>query len=57
MAKAKSRGQVQGRGADIPTSYKEPQGTGGETHQTAGNSVPTLTTQQGIPVAPDVRSH
>ena len=31
-------------------------GTGGETHQTAGGDVPTLTTQQGAPVADDQNS-
>jgi catalase len=28
-------------------------GAGGETHQTAGDGVPSLTTQQGTPVADD----
>ncbi|KXV79831.1 catalase, partial [Acetobacter malorum] len=28
-------------------------GAGGETHQTAGGDVPTLTTQQGVPVSDD----
>src|SRR4051812_41852739 len=28
-------------------------GTGGETHQAAGDDRPTMTTQQGIPVADD----
>lgn len=32
------------------------QGEGGETHQTAGGDVPTLTTQQGVPVADDQNS-
>ena len=31
-------------------------GEGGETHQTAGNDVPLLTTQQGIPVGDDQNS-
>ncbi len=31
-------------------------GAGGETHQTAGGDVPTLTTQQGVPVADDQNS-
>jgi catalase len=31
-------------------------GTGGETHQTAGGNLPTLTTQQGIPVSDDQNS-
>src|SRR5271163_2592007 len=31
-------------------------GEGGETHQTAGNDVPILTTQQGTPVADDQNS-
>lgn len=43
-------------GVDLSTSYAETQGAGGETHQTAGNGVATLTTQQGIPVADDQTS-
>jgi len=43
-------------GADLPTSYAEPQGNGGETHQTAGESDATLTSQQGIPIADDQNS-
>src|ERR1700742_199754 len=31
-------------------------GQGGETHQTAGGDVPTLTTQQGVPVSDDQNS-
>ena len=31
-------------------------GEGGETHQIAGDDVPILTTQQGIPVADDQNS-
>ncbi|MGJ0425104.1 catalase [Methylocystis sp.] len=34
-------------------SYAQPQGDGGETHQTANAAVETLTTQQGIPVSDD----
>ncbi|KAF0212960.1 MAG: hypothetical protein FD172_897 [Methylocystaceae bacterium] len=34
-------------------SYAQPQGEGGETHQTANDEVETLTTQQGIPVSDD----
>ncbi len=34
-------------------AYAEPQGAGGETHQTAGGEVPVLTTAQGAPVADD----
>jgi catalase len=33
--------------------YETHRGAGGETHQVAGDDVPTLTTQQGIPVADD----
>jgi catalase len=33
--------------------YAESQGAGGETHQFADNETPTLTTQQGMPVADD----
>ncbi|MBU0868206.1 MAG: catalase [Alphaproteobacteria bacterium] len=38
-------------GADLPHSYHEPQGNGGETHQTTEDANATLTTQQGVPVA------
>ena len=43
-------------GADTPTSYAEPTGHGGETHQTSHALEATLTTQQGIPVADDQNS-
>ncbi|MPS68183.1 MAG: catalase [Novosphingobium sp.] len=42
--------------AEISLAYAEPQKAGGETHQEAGGEVPTLTTQQGIPVADDQNS-
>lgn len=42
--------------AVISHSYDEPQGEGGETRQTAGSGVETLTTQQGTPVADDQNS-
>jgi len=38
-------------GADLPTSYAEQQGTGGETHQTTSDPALTMTSQQGIPVS------
>src|ERR1700712_174466 len=38
-------------GSDLPTSYAEPQGNGGETHQSASETDATLTSQQGVPVA------
>ena len=38
-------------GTDLPTSYAETQGHGGETHQTTTDAGQTLTTQQGVPVA------
>nr|WP_281823922.1 catalase [Sphingobium sp. BS19] len=41
---------------DVSTVYGEEQGSGGETHQTAGGDVATLTTAQGIPVADDQNS-
>ncbi|WP_292528662.1 catalase [Methylocystis sp.] len=41
------------RAAETATSYRQPQGDGGETHQTANAEVETLTTQQGIPVSDD----
>ncbi len=37
--------------ADLPTNYAEPQGNGGETHQTASDRDGTMTSQQGIPWA------
>jgi len=40
----------------VSSSYGEPQAAGGETHQSAGGEVATLTTQQGIPVADDQNS-
>ncbi|WP_375382969.1 catalase [uncultured Sphingomonas sp.] len=36
--------------ADLPTSYAEQQGAGGETHQTTSDPALTMTSQQGIPV-------
>ncbi len=56
MAKPTSRGQAAPRARKASTTYDEPQGNGGETHQTAGGGVPTLTTAQGIPVADDQSS-
>ena len=50
--KSGRRGVTPG-GPDISASYTEQQGPGGETHQTAGNGVATLTTAQGAPVADD----
>jgi catalase len=44
------------RGADLPTSYAEPQGEGGETHQTTTTAAQTLTTQQGVAIADDQNS-
>ena len=41
---------------EISPSYAEVQGQGGETHQTATNGAPVLTTQQGVPVADDQNS-
>ncbi len=55
MAKSKARAGAPS-GAAISTSYNAPQGAGGETHQIAGANVPTLTTQQGVPVADDQNS-
>ncbi len=37
--------------AVLSLSFAEPQGSGGETRQIAGDEVATLTTQQGIPIA------
>ena len=36
--------------ADLPTSYAEQQGSGGETHQSTADPALTMTSQQGIPV-------
>jgi catalase len=38
-------------GAELPASYVEEQGAGGETHQTTTDAARTMTTQQGIPIA------
>ena len=44
-------------GADRPTSFAEPVGHGGETHQTAQSlATDTLTSQQGIAIADDQNS-
>ena len=43
-------------GAEMPTHYAEPQGHGGETHQTTEDPARTMTTQQGVPVADDQNS-
>jgi len=42
--------------AEVSLSYAETQGQGGETHQTAAEGAPVLTTQQGVPVADDQNS-
>jgi catalase len=55
-------GETQNKASPLPDDaaisfrYDEPQAGGGETHQTAGGDVATLTTQQGIPVADDQNS-
>jgi len=51
VAKAKAR--TPSVDAEISTSYRENQASGGETHQIAEDGRATLTTQQGIPVADD----
>jgi catalase len=38
-------------GAELPTSYAEQQGNGGETHQSTSEPTLTITTQQGVPIA------
>ncbi|WP_267433414.1 catalase [Sphingomonas sp. GM_Shp_1] len=43
-------------GAEMPTHYAEPQGHGGETHQTTEDPARTMTTQQGVPIADDQNS-
>lgn len=42
--------------ADLPDSYSEAQGNGGETHQATSDHSATLTTQQGVPIADDQNS-
>jgi catalase len=37
--------------ADLPSSYDEPQGAGGETHQSTTDADNTLTSQQGVAIA------
>jgi catalase len=39
--------------SETESSFQQPQGNGGETHQTANDEVETLTTQQGVPVSDD----
>ena len=51
MAASKSRGKTVQYGEQTVS-----RGEGGETHQTAGGDVATLTTQQGVPVADDQNS-
>ncbi|MDB5720405.1 MAG: catalase [Alphaproteobacteria bacterium] len=38
-------------GSDLPTHYDEPQGNGGETHQSTTDRNLTMTSQQGVPVS------
>jgi len=52
MAKTEDDARKPARFGDAEVSA----GAGGETHQTAGDGHPTLTTQQGIPVADDQNS-
>ena len=58
--KAKNRKTTQTKKGDNKTTKYGDQtvnvGTGGETHQIAGGATPTLTTQQGVPVADDQNS-
>ena len=51
MAKARAKAHTS-KPAKARPSDNNP-GNGGETHQLAGDGAPTLTTQQGIPVADD----
>jgi len=51
-----SRGRAPATKSGASPAYEEPQGNGGETHQTARGTTPTLTTQQGIPVGDDQNS-
>ncbi|MFA7441264.1 MAG: catalase [Sphingomonadaceae bacterium] len=61
IAGADIGGETPAKASPVPAdgvsfAYDEPQGTGGETHQTAHGDIGTLTTQQGIPVADDQNS-
>jgi catalase len=53
---AKVRAKTRGAKRTTSKSPADSIGNGGELHQTAGGSVDTLTTQQGIPVADDQNS-
>ncbi|HQQ07227.1 MAG TPA: catalase [Novosphingobium sp.] len=44
------------KGALLPSSFAEPQGNGGETHQQAAGEDTIITTQQGVPIADDQNS-
>ena len=46
-----AKGPLLPAGADLPTSYSEQQGSGGETHQITSDPALTMTTQQGVPIA------
>jgi catalase len=48
--------QKQPASADLPTSYAEVQGNGGETHQSTSDAAYTLTSEQGIPVGDNQNS-
>jgi len=50
---AKTKSRASSETPDISNTYNEQQGAGGETHQITEGDRPTLTTQQGIPVADD----
>lgn len=61
-SKAKPKGETAKKTPKIPpatqveASFSEPQGEGGETHQTAASGAAVLTTQQGVPVSDDQNS-
>ena len=56
MANGKSK-DAGGKGkGEATASYAEPQGHGGETHQTTSDAAQTMTTAQGVPVADDQNS-
>ena len=59
MAKTRVPARASKRAVQKPSANGNPSGTrgnGGELHQQASGTVPTLTTQQGIPVADDQNS-
>ncbi|MGB5809307.1 MAG: hypothetical protein WBG86_02180, partial [Polyangiales bacterium] len=58
-SKRRKPGRSSGEASKRQVRYHEQEitrGSGGETHQSAGDAYETLTTQQGVPVADDQNS-